>query len=190
MTRFFTKGLVLVALVGAMTAFAPSKATAEFLTGTVDYSGVYVADDEDLTVATELAISNVVVLNSSGDFDTVFGMVFLDLLNHIATLTFDPAGTPYTPLWTHSSGVSFDLSTLVIDQREDNFLDLSGAGVFHAPDFDDTPGVWNLSLQQVNGEIEGSFSSSSIVEEVPEPVTISLIGLGLAGLAARRRRQA
>jgi hypothetical protein len=86
--------------------------------------------------------------------------------------------------------VTFDLTTLQIDQREDNFLDLSGEGVFHAPGYDDTPGVWNLSLQQVNGQVEGSFSSSSIVEEVPEPVTLSLLGLGLAGLALRSRKRA
>jgi len=188
--KLLKKSIALIALVGAMTAFAPSRAMAAFLTGTVDYGGAYTADAEDLTVATELAISNVIVLDSSGDFLNVFGIAFPDLLNHIATLTFDPAGTPYTPLWTHASGVSFDLTSLQIDQREDNFLDLSGEGVFHAPGYEDTIGVWNLSLQQVNGQVSGSFSSSSIVEEVPEPVTISLLGLGLAGLAARRRKQA
>src|SRR5688572_11718909 len=190
MNRFFTKSLVLVALVGAITAFAPSKAQADFLTGTVDYTGAYTADDEDLTQASQLAISNVVVVDSSGDFLTTFGIDFLDLLNHIATLAFDPVGTPYLPLWTHAaSGVTFDLTTLNIEQREDNFLDLSGDVVFHAAGFDDTPGVWNLSLQQVNGQVSGSFSSSSIVE-VPEPVSMSLLGLGLAALAARRRKQA
>ena len=178
MNRFFTKSLVLIALVGAMTAFG-TKAEAAFITGQVDYTGDATYNNSSVNFV------DTNVEGTSGDFTALIADE--DPIVHVDPMTYNPF-VALTPLWTHiASGVSFDLLTLSVDFHNNTNLVLSGTGTFHAPGFDATPAVWNMSLNQINGQ--GSFSASSAVP-VPEPVTLSLLGLGLAGVAARRRKNA
>jgi hypothetical protein len=179
MNRLFNKSLVLVALVGAMTAFG-TRAEAAFLTGQVNYTG-------DATYnASSVDFGDTDIQSVTGDFAVLIPDG--DPIDHEDPFVYNPfPGGGYTPLWSHiASGVTFDLSTLNVDFNNGNTLVLSGTGVFHAAGFDDTAALWNMTVNQLDGI--GSFSASSAVPEVPEPMTLGLLGLGLAGLAARRKR--
>ena len=184
MNRLITKTVALVALVGALTLFSTAKTEASQLTGTFSYSGASLTDsDADMTQATWIKIFSANAGISTGDFTAI---PIGSALTHVAQVNFDPApALGYTPVWSFGTW-SFDLLTIAIDPLTDqDTLTLQGSGVFHAAGFDDTPGTWRLS-SQAQGGVSGTFSVSQ--SAVPEPVTLSLLGLGLAGVAARRRR--
>ncbi len=53
--------------------------------------------------------------------------------------------------------------------------------------FDDTPGSWTFTGQE--GSIFFTFSSISIAEQIAEPTTVLLFGLGILGLAVAARKR-
>jgi MYXO-CTERM domain-containing protein len=185
MRRFIVAGALALAV-----AAVPGTAAAASFTGQIDYSGAQVSDNADLTLATESTISSTIVVFATGSFA---GLVLDSFDFHESPLEYRPAGTPYTPLWEHNaSGIAFDLETLSIVTDTAEQLGLQGTGTFYcfqAPcALDPTPGQWNMTINN-QGNVEGSFSSTSIA---PDPATTALFGLAMlgAGLAARRRRQA
>jgi hypothetical protein len=215
MNRFITPGLVLVALVGAMTTVTTSKAeaalqlflcTAEFCNGgsvtTIDDNG---AGDTNATAG---------VVNWSGAFDgftlsidAAFGVPFL------GTGTSPQLDLLFSAFGAGNGYIYAQQGEFTLPQPATFGLKYGGtttghtwvqAIIGHACDpwttvgpftgaFSGTVGVSNVGpyYQAIGVHIvqgEGGATTGDL-HLVPEPVTLSLLGLGLAGVAARRRRQ-
>jgi opacity protein-like surface antigen len=111
------------------------------------------------------------------------------------TPVFAPIGTFYT-ITVGAMTLSFDLTSLTVNNQNASFLNMSGTGMMHLTGFDDTLGNWNFSGQSSNGArptatFAWSAGSHATEEEqsVPEPMALSLLGLGLLGAGALRRRK-
>jgi hypothetical protein len=95
-----------------------------------------------------------------------------------------------TSLWTFNVGstiYSFDLTNLVSATRTSNSLILAGLGTANITGFDPTPG--NFAIQGTGRNLSLQFvSASTTASYVPDGgMTVSLLGLALAGLAGLRR---
>jgi hypothetical protein len=159
----------------------------DFITGEILF-GMAITPRNELGVQTSLLSAK--KIDVTGDTATVTGASGL-----LKTLLF-PGSVTYNDflldgtglalaLWS-GSGVSFKLTNLSVDTQTVDSLKLSGEGIMSLSMYADTAYSWSFSADSSGGLFTAASSTNT---PVPEPGTLALLGLGLAGLGAARRRQ-
>ena len=148
---------------------------------------------------TDLGNTNSVTITNGGavtvstpDPYSLSGLVTLGEAGTLQNLTSLSAFTPIMNYLTLSSGVTIDLLSLMINGRSGGppgFLNMSGAGVLHAPGFDPTSGILSLTGTTTDNLTFSFAVEASNSNPVPEPVSLTLLGAGLLGIAFVSRRR-
>ncbi len=190
-TKWTVTGRALAGLAILGLGAAPLTASAVVIEGALTFSGDFVPTGgagTDLSDATGLDFigDDFDVDGASGDFADA-GISQGDI-GFIQDFEFDDLNTaPIDPLWS-IGGFSFALEEIAVNFQNSMFLVLVGRGEISRAGYSNTPGVWTLTANTAPGAQSILFNFSAGTGAIPEPGSMLLVGLGLAGLAAARRR--
>lgn len=173
---------------GALLATMSLSAHAAMITGEVGFGGDYVPLDSEGGSEVSLGaagyidvVDNEAVVTSEGTGDLAALTEYDTIVDH---QSFEVGTPPSGALWS-GAGFSFELTDMVVVEQNDIILGLSGEGIMSAEGYADTPYNWSFSADAAGSE---EFAFSATTASVPEPGTLSLLGLGLVTLGIGRRR--
>src|SRR4051812_48073830 len=168
---------------GAVTT--PDAATAPApIVGTIDFGGTVTFDTTSLATATRVNLWNTsFVLQSTGDFSSISPGTNVTMAT---PWIFNPS-TVTSSLWS-VGGFTFDLNASVIVQQTSNFLNITGTGTISGNGFAPTPGTWSFTASNANGSDRTTFGFQTDSAAVPEPTSVTLLGLSAIAAAFLLRR--
>ena len=182
---FLHKIILSFLVIGASAGFFCTEAQARPIVGDIDFGGMVTFDTLSLATATEVIQWNSsYALKDSGDFATFINPSTHPAATMAAPWIFNPS-TATPGLWT-IGGFTFDLTAAVVTFQSATFLNITGTGTISSTHvgLDPTPGFWSFSSSTANGQTQNSFGFQANAEAVPESSTISLLMIGVLGLAA------
>jgi hypothetical protein len=129
---------------------------------------------------------NVVVTNPGGTGS------FASLTTGTTGTIHDFNFTPFTPVshFLVIGGFTFDLTSITVVVQNSSFLDLHGTATVSQAGFADTQASFDFTGQGGGNPATFSWSATAAASVVPEPMTLGLLGIGLAGFGLLRRRAA
>jgi hypothetical protein len=171
---------ILITLIAATLVVA--KINARPIEGSIDFAGTVTFDTNSLATATRVtAWGNTFVLQDSGDFSNIAAGTSAMMS---APWIFNPS-TATPSLWS-VGGFKFDLSASTIVSQTSTFLNIAGVGTISGNGLDPTPGTWSFTSSDSNGAPQNTFGFQTDSTAVPEPATVSLLGLSFAGIIVRQ----
>ncbi len=174
------------------------QAHATLIDGSIAFKGGALADNSDLTKASQISfypasVTPTTVIYSSGDFGGLTGSG----VAMYSPLIIDPPTPPAGALWS-VGGFSLILDSLEVDYVGQTALALYGTGTLYGAGFEPTAGEWFFGLTTSGGQ-EATFSWASLTSSSGEPgqsvpdggSTAMLLGCGLVllGFLSRSRAQ-